>query len=94
MADSDAVRARRKRAHAAGDHSLCRPGCERRLRVATEDDVSVFRAAVEAEFAEGDEMVRSLAIRLATIAAEGHGVPAVTALRALGELVAAQRGVS
>jgi hypothetical protein len=24
MADSDAVRSRRKRAHAAGDHSLCR----------------------------------------------------------------------
>jgi hypothetical protein len=27
MADSDAVRSRRRRAHAAGDHSLCRPGC-------------------------------------------------------------------
>ena len=27
MADSEAVRSRRKRAHAAGDHSLCRRGC-------------------------------------------------------------------
>lgn len=27
MADSEAVRSRRKRAHAAGDHSLCRSGC-------------------------------------------------------------------
>lgn len=27
MADSEAVRSRRKRAHAAGDHSLCREGC-------------------------------------------------------------------
>jgi hypothetical protein len=26
MADSDAVRSRRKRAHAQGDHSLCRSG--------------------------------------------------------------------
>ena len=36
MADSNAVRQARKRAHAAGDHRLCRPGggCERaRLRV-------------------------------------------------------------
>src|SRR5260370_9786059 len=27
MADSEAVRSRRKRAHAAGDHSLCRRDC-------------------------------------------------------------------
>jgi hypothetical protein len=28
VADSDAVRARRHRRHKAGDHSMCRPGCE------------------------------------------------------------------
>ncbi len=27
MPDSGALRSRRKRAHAAGDHYLCRPGC-------------------------------------------------------------------
>ena len=27
MADSEALRSRRKRAHAAGDHRLCRSGC-------------------------------------------------------------------
>jgi hypothetical protein len=70
----DDVRSRRKRAHALGDHSQCRPGCQRRLRVAIVDDVSGLRAAVETEFAEDDELVRSLAIRLATIAAAGHGV--------------------
>jgi hypothetical protein len=91
MADSPAVRAARKRAHAAGDHSSCRPGCERRLRVATVDDVSGLMAAVEAEFPPDDELVRALALRLATVASEGHGVAAVTALRALGELVAVQR---
>jgi hypothetical protein len=56
--------------------------------------VSGLLAAVEAEFAGDDELVRALALRLATVAAEGHGVAAVTALRALGELVAAQRGSS
>jgi hypothetical protein len=32
MADSDALRSRRKRAHAAGDHSLCR-ACDARRTV-------------------------------------------------------------
>ena len=91
MADSAEVRARRKRLHAQGDHSTCRPGCQRRLRVATVDDVSGLMAAVEAEFPESDPVVRSLATRLATIAEEGHGTPAVQALRALAELVVAQR---
>jgi hypothetical protein len=94
MADSEAVRARRKRRHAAGDHSQCRPGCEQRLRVATVDDVSGLVAAVEVEFAEGDVLVLALARRLARVASEGHGLAAVSALRALGELVAAQRGGS
>jgi hypothetical protein len=91
MADSVALRSRRKRRHAAGDHSECRPGCERRLRVATVDDVSGLRASVAVEFGADDEVVRALALRLATIAEQGHGVAAVTALRALGELIAAQR---
>jgi len=30
MPDTDAVRSRRKRAHAAGDHSLCRRRCDAR----------------------------------------------------------------
>jgi hypothetical protein len=92
VADSAAVRARRKRAHASGDHSMCRAGCERRLRVASVDDVSGLVAAVHAEFGEGDPLVRSLALRLAAVASEGHGTAAVAALRGLGELVAAQRG--
>ena len=29
MTDSDALRSRRKRAHASGDHSICKPGCGR-----------------------------------------------------------------
>lgn len=81
-----------ERLHAAGDHAECRPGCERRLRVATVDDVSGLVAAVEAEFTEDDSLVRSLAVRLARVASEGHGMAAVGALKALAELTAAQRG--
>jgi hypothetical protein len=92
VADSEAVRSQRKRLHAAGNHSTCRPGCERRLRVATADDVSGLYEAVNAEFGPEDPVVRSLALRLATVASEGHGTAAVMALRGLGELVAAQRG--
>jgi hypothetical protein len=39
MADSDAVRSRRKRLHKAGDHSLCRD-CERRAAVVVLPPVS------------------------------------------------------
>ncbi len=53
---------------------------------------TMSREAVEAEFGSGDPLVRALALRLATVASEGHGAPAVMALRGLGELVAAQRG--
>jgi hypothetical protein len=91
VADSAAVRARRKRLHATGDHSTCRLGCERRLRVATVDDVSGLVEAVEAEFDPADELVRALALRLARVASEGHGMAAVGALKALAELTAAQR---
>jgi hypothetical protein len=77
VADDDAVRSRRKRAHANGDHS----GCGGRLRVATDGDVSALRAAVEAEFAADDVLVLALASRLAEVAAEGHGPAAVAARR-------------
>jgi hypothetical protein len=94
VADSAAVRARRKRLHAAGDHSTCRPGCERRLRVASVDDTPGLIAAVHNEFPETDPLVRALALKLAQAAVESHGTAGVQALRALGELVAAQRGAS
>ena len=58
------------------------------------DDVSGLVAAVQTEFGEDDPLVRSLAVRLATVASEGHGTAAVMALRGLGELVAAQRAGS
>jgi hypothetical protein len=48
--------------------------------------------AVEAEFGTADPLVRALALRLATVASEGHGAPAVMALRGLAELVTAQLG--
>jgi hypothetical protein len=92
MADSAAVRARRKRLHAAGDHSMCRPGCGQRLRVATVDDMPGLVAAVAGEFPESDPLVRALALKLAQAATESHGTAGVQALRALGELIAAQRG--
>jgi hypothetical protein len=37
MADSEAVRSRRKRAHAAGDHSLCRSCAAVKLAAPPED---------------------------------------------------------
>jgi hypothetical protein len=89
MADSEALRSRRKRLHAAGDHSTCRAGC---LRVADGDlDRDGLVVAVEAEFGSADPLVLALARRLAVMAVEGRGAAAVAALRALGELVAAQR---
>lgn len=72
---------------------MCRPGCLSRLRVASVDDVPGLVGAVEAEFPESDPLVRGLALRLARMACEGHGPSAVAAARALGELIAVQRGV-
>ena len=94
MPDSEALRSRRSRAHAAGDHGLCTARC--RLRVAGPGDVDALVAAVDLDFPDdgADPLVRELARRLALIGARGHGVAAVTALRALGELVAAQRDAS
>jgi len=55
MADGDALRSRRKRAHAAGDHSLC-------LRCAAVRDPA---AAVPAELGAPAAELRELAARLA-----------------------------
>ncbi|MGH9190976.1 MAG: hypothetical protein ACRDZ0_00690 [Acidimicrobiales bacterium] len=54
-------------------------------------DVVELLEALDAELDRGDRTVRALAHRLATLSA-GSGPAAVSALKALGELVAAQRG--
>jgi hypothetical protein len=86
VADSVALRSMRYRKHRDGDHSLCRhePGL-------TRGDSERLTKAVLAEFPEGDEMSRALALHLAELATSGSGVAAVQATRALAELVAAQR---
>jgi hypothetical protein len=96
MADSDALRMRRSRAHASGDHHLCvigrckelEPSAEQR---ATEVVIAQLREAVLAEFPEDDALSRALALRLVELSA-GKGPAAVEALRALGELTSWQRG--
>lgn len=63
-------------------------------RVALDDlpaDVVELVEALEAELAGADPTVRALALRLARLSA-GTGPAAVSALRGLGELLAAQRG--
>lgn len=54
-------------------------------------EVVELLGALDAELDPGDRTVRSLAFRLARLSAT-TGPAAVQALRALGELVAAQRG--
>jgi hypothetical protein len=102
MADSDAIRARRSRLHRQGDHSQCLPGrCPdlggRRLSAVPDGAEAVLPAevvelleALDGELDAGDRTVRALAFRLARLSATS-GPAAVQALRALGELVAAQR---
>lgn len=95
MADSSALRMRRSRAHAAGIHELCLPG---RCKEKGPDDkqqkaaqaTARLAAAVLEEFPETDALSRALALRLVELS-EGRGPAAGQALRALGELVAAQR---
>jgi hypothetical protein len=95
MADSDALRMRRSRAHAAGDHDLCivgrckalGPSSEQR---ATDQATASLAAAVLEEFPSSDALSRAMASRLVELSA-GKGPAAVQALRALGELVAYQR---
>lgn len=96
MADSDALRARRSRAHQAGIHELCIPGRCKEAGLTPEQQqmtaaTAALAAAVREEFPAGDPLSLALALRLVGLA-EGKGVAAVQALRALGELVAAQRG--
>ena len=94
--DSNALRVRRSKLHASGDHSLCKP--ERPCRMlsvvpvdARASSSSGLVDAVAAEFAgSDDETVRQLALRLAELA-DQPGPQSVAACRALGELVAAQR---
>lgn len=95
MADSDALRMRRSRAHAAGDHHLCIVGRCKELGPSAEQraaEVATARlmAAVEQEFPTHDELSRALAARLVELSA-GKGPAAVQSLRALAELVAYQQ---
>jgi hypothetical protein len=98
MADSDAQRAKRYRQHQQGDHSECKAGRCKVLTVvpdgatvpAVSGDVAELVAAVEEEFPPTDRLSRALALRLAGLS-DGRGPAAVQALRALGELVSAQR---
>lgn len=96
MPDSDAIRAKRYRLHQQDDHSLCKPGRCRTLSVvpdgasASQVEVAALVEAVEEEFSPDDRLSRELALRLARLSG-GRGPSAVQALRALGELVAAQR---
>jgi hypothetical protein len=94
VADDDAVRSRRKRRHAQGDHSSCLPTRCRALGAPATPkagDTSPLAAAVLEEFPSHDPMSRALALRLVELAA-GPGVGGVSAVKALAELVAAQRG--
>lgn len=86
MADSDAVRSRRRRAHAAGDHSLCRSGlCVRRPEVVL--------AAVRAELDRAgcvDTYLGSAALVLAERIDQSTGVTGLSALvRSLQSTMAA-----
>jgi hypothetical protein len=94
MADSDALRMRRHRAHQAGIHELCIPGrCpDAGLEISRPgaEVTALLAAAVAEEFPSSDPTIRALALRLVELS-EGRGPAAVQALRALGELVAAQR---
>jgi hypothetical protein len=95
MADSDALRARRSRAHRQGDHHLCIVGHCKELgpspeQRATQEATARLREAVEAEFPTDDPLSRALALRLVELSG-GRGPAAVAALAKLGELVAFQR---
>ncbi len=86
MADSAALRMRRSRAHAQGDHALCRHGPQDETA-----EISALVEAVAAEWDGQDPLSRAMALRLARLAG-GKGPAAVSALRGLAELAAFQRG--
>jgi hypothetical protein len=94
VADSNAVRSRRKRLHSQGDHSTCLPSrCPALGAPATPKagDIGDLAAAVAEEFPTSDPMSRALAMRLVELAG-GPGVGGVQAVRALAEMTASQRG--
>lgn len=86
MADSAALRMRRSRAHAQGDHHLCRHGPQ-----GEDEEIGALVEAVAAEWDGHDPLSRAMALRLARLAG-GKGPAAVSALRGLAELAAYQRG--
>jgi hypothetical protein len=86
VADTGALRARRSRAHAQGDHGLCRHGPQ-----GEDEEIQALVAAVAAEWGDGDDLSRAMALRLARLAS-GRGPAAVSALRGLAEMAAFQRG--
>jgi len=95
VADSEALRARRYRAHQAGIHELCLPGRCKELgpdqtQQKAAEATARLAAAVLEEFPESDPLSRAMALRMVELS-EGRGPAAVQALRALGELVAYQR---
>jgi hypothetical protein len=90
VADSDALRNRRSRLHKRGDHSICKVGrCAAAGEIRTAD-VRELARAVEREFV-GDAVRLAAARRLVQLAS-GSGAAAVSALRALVDLVEAKRG--
>jgi hypothetical protein len=94
MADSGALRQRRARRHARGEHDLCRPTalCRRGLRLAGPDDEPTDLAdAVRNELAGVDVTVMAMAMNLVRVATRGNTVAQVSATRALAELISAQR---
>jgi hypothetical protein len=94
MADSGALRARRSRQHAQGNHELCRESapCRRPLRVAVAGDTPAgLVGAVLAELPADDATVREMGLRLAQIAESSPGLAGVQATKALAELISAQR---
>ena len=69
MADSEALRARRYRAHQAGNHELCIVGRCKELgpdaaQRAAQEATARLAAAVLEEFPEEDALSRALALRL------------------------------
>jgi hypothetical protein len=79
VADSEALRARRYRAHQAGIHELCLPGrCKELGPDATQQKAAEatarLAAAVLEEFPEHDALSRALALRLVELS-EGRGRP-------------------
>src|SRR5215204_4092160 len=85
MADSAALRQRRRAAHRRGDHALCRPQSCPEAGTVTPATTRGLLAAVEREFA-GDSMRLEPARSLVAVAARG-GQPAVAAIGRLTDML-------